>query len=67
MTEDDDAPHFMIVPAYVDQAIEAKLDAAFAGLPYTAEDRQYVRDELLAYFDRYGTLPDFTLEKKGTA
>ena len=39
MTEDDDAPHFMIVPAYVDQAIEAKLDAAFAGLPYTAEDR----------------------------
>lgn len=49
-----------LVPNSLRDAINGKLDAAFASLPEEAkEHRQQFFDQLLAYYDENGRLPDF--------
>lgn len=54
----------VIVPNYVSDAINAKLDAAFTKVPDAAKDRDELYQQLLGYFDEHGTVPDFELQKR---
>jgi len=53
----------VIVPNEVRDAINAKLDAAIAACPQAAKDRTALYNQLLAYFDDHGEVPDFDLTK----
>ena len=53
----------VIVPNYIADAINAKLDTAIANVPDAAKDREHLYSQLIAYFDEHGTVPDFTLGK----
>jgi hypothetical protein len=55
---------FRIVPTYIADAINAKLDAAFAQCPDAAKDREILYGQLLDYFDEHGVVPDFKLGLK---
>ncbi len=54
----------VIVPNYVRDAINAKLDAAIAECPGAESERDSLYEQLLGYFNEHGRLPDFTLRKK---
>lgn len=56
----------VIVPDSLREAINARLDAAFAELPdedraIAEKDRDFLYRQLLDAFDKYGTIPDFRL------
>ena len=51
----------VVVPNYIWDAIEAKLDMAIALHPEAENDREYLRSQLITYVDKYGTIPEFTL------
>lgn len=53
----------VIVPNCLRDAINAKLDKAIEACPEAAKDREQLYDRLLAYFDEYGVVPDFTIQK----
>ena len=53
-----------IVPNVLSDAINRKLDEAFKACPDAEKERESLFGKLLAYFDEYGELPDFTLTKK---
>ena len=55
---------FVIVPNYISEAIYAKVDAAIAGAPDAAQDREYFYGVLLRYFNDHGEIPDFELKAK---
>lgn len=57
----------VIVPNFVSDAINAKLDAAFAKVPDAAKDREALYQHLLAYFGEHGVVPDFELQKREAA
>jgi hypothetical protein len=52
---------FVIVPDYIADQINAKLDAAFELCPDAAKDREHLYGQLIAYFDEHGRVPDFSL------
>jgi hypothetical protein len=55
----------VIVPNYVSDAINAKLDAAFVKVvPQAAKDRDELYQQLLTHFDEHGVVPNFELQKK---
>ena len=58
---------FRIVPNYIADAINAKLDAAFAECPEAAKDREVLYGHLLDYFDEHGVIPEFSVKKKEIA
>lgn len=53
----------LIVPNYVRDAINAKLDAAIAEVPDAAKDRDHLYQMLLSHFNEHGDVPEFTLTK----
>lgn len=53
----------VIVPNCLRDAINAKLDKAIEACPEAAKDREYFYDQLLAYFDEHGEVPDFNISK----
>ena len=53
-----------IIPNYVRDAINAKLDDAYVTAPGAEIDRQLHYNSLLVYFDEHGEIPDFTLQHK---
>lgn len=55
-----------IVPDYVSDEINAKIDAAIEEVPDAAPDREVFYDQLLSYFNQHGVVPDFTLEPRAT-
>jgi hypothetical protein len=55
---------FAIVPNFVSEAINAKLDKALKDCPEAEKKRSSLFSQLLSYFDEHGELPDFTLTKK---
>lgn len=55
---------FVIVPNVVSDAINAALDMALEEFPEAATDREFFYQALLAHFDQYGEIPDFTLQKE---
>lgn len=54
----------VIVPDSLREAIMAKLDAEIAKHPDAEKDRESLYSWLLGYFNEFGVVPDFTLEKK---
>ncbi len=62
--ENDLPAGLVIVPNYVRDAINAKLDAAIAEEPEAAKERDQLYNTILAYFSEYGSLPEFTLKKR---
>lgn len=68
MTYEYDGPQaLVIVPNFLRDAINAKLDAAIAENPGAAKDRNYLYRQLVNYFSEYGSLPEFTLKKRARA
>ena len=55
---------FIIVPDELYNAINRKLDDAFKECPEAEADRDFLYQELLNAFQKYGRLPAFKLEKK---
>lgn len=53
----------VLVPNYVSDAINHRLDTAIAETAEAANDREYLFNCLLDYFDEHGTLPEFSLQK----
>ncbi len=51
----------VIVPDYISDEIDAKLDAAFINHPDAEKDRALLRSQLIAYVDEFGIVPDFDL------
>jgi hypothetical protein len=52
----------VVVPDSLHDVLNAKLDAAFADAPADAvADRAALYEQLLAYFDEFGFIPDFTI------
>jgi hypothetical protein len=56
---------FRVIPNSLRDAINEKLDNAFAGMDVKAEDRESVYNQLLNYFDEHGYIPEFEITKKG--
>ena len=54
---------FVILPDYIADEIDKKLNAAITACPDAEKDRAYLRSELIRYVDEHGTVPDFTLGK----
>jgi len=57
---------FVIIPDYISDEIDRKLDAAIAQHPDAEKDRAYLRSQLVAYLDEHGIIPDFSLQKTTT-
>lgn len=53
----------VIVPNELADAIYEKLDAEIAKHPDAAVDRAIFFDQLLAYYDQHGVIPEFSLAK----
>ena len=50
-----------IVPNVLSEAINKRLDAAFAEVPEARKDRDVFYHQLLDYFNEYGVVPEFDL------
>lgn len=55
---------FYVVPNYIADEINRKLDAEIAKHPGAAKDREVLYSQLLGYVNEHGTVPDFSLEPK---
>ena len=55
---------FLIVPDALYDAIHKRLTEEFEKFPEAEVDRDALYHRLLEYFNEYGILPEFTLEKK---
>lgn len=55
---------FLIVPDFVHDAINAKIDAALAETPEASDGRRHFYEVLLDHYNRHGELPEFTLVKR---
>ena len=55
---------FVVVPNSLRDAINAKLDEALKDVPEATLDREVLYAQLFDYFDKYGVVPEFSLEKK---
>jgi len=56
-----------IVPNVLRDAINTKLDVAFAACPEAERDREVLYNRILEYFDEFGTIPDFKIVPKAFA
>ena len=54
----------VIVPNELRDMINEKLDAAFREVPEAEKDRDVLYRQLLSYFNKYGVIPDFKLQKE---
>ena len=60
---------YVVVPDMLTKALHKHLDEAYAKMPIEQqEEAKSQRAEhyrfLMSYFDQYGTIPSFTIEKK---
>ena len=55
--------HLVIVPDDLYNAIHARLDELFKEFPDAEKDRDALYHQVLAYFDEFGRLPSFTIER----
>lgn len=56
--------HMVLVPDYVNDAINKALDQALSAKPEAASRRDEFYSILLAYFDEHGYVPDFLITKE---
>lgn len=54
----------VIVPNYVRDAINKRIDDAIVVEPGAAAEREQIYKTLVAYFSEYGAVPDFTLKRR---
>lgn len=54
----------VIVPNYLANALNAKLDAEIEKHPGAAKDRDELYSQLLSYVNEHGVIPDFSLEPR---
>jgi hypothetical protein len=54
----------IILPNYISDLIDQKVEEAIAKVPEAAPDRELFRQELINHFAEHGNVPDFTLAKK---
>lgn len=54
----------ILVPNYIEDAINAKLDAAIAECPGAEAGRGELYSQIFRYFDECGEIPNFNLTKK---
>lgn len=52
---------FAIVPTYILDKVNAKLDAAIAEHPDAEKDRDELRSQILGYVNEHGVVPEFSL------
>lgn len=57
----------VIVPNHVRDAINDALDRKLVLWPEAAGDREKLYQQLLAYFDEFGVVPDFAITKRKEA
>ena len=53
----------VIVPNYIADEINAKLDKQIEANPDAAKDRDALYGQLIAYFNEHGVIPDFSLQR----
>lgn len=56
----------VIVPEALGNSLDKVLDAEIAKWPDAAKDRELLRGQLLSFFSKFGYLPEFSLEPRGT-
>lgn len=56
----------IILPDYISDAIDAKLDAEIEKHPDAAPDRDIFRQHLVNHFAETGMVPEFTLARTAT-
>jgi len=56
---------FYVVPNYIGDEIDRRLDAEIEKHPPAAKDREVLRGQLLDYVAEHGVVPDFSLTPKG--
>lgn len=54
----------LIVPNYLRDELNQRLDAEIEKHPDAAKDREHLYGQLLAYVNEHGIIPDFSLEPK---
>ena len=52
-----------VIPSDLIDAINRRLDRAIEDCPEAAKDREFLYDQCLLAVDRYGYIPEFSLEK----
>jgi len=53
----------VIVPESLYNSIHARLDELFKQFPDAEKDREHLYHQVLDYFDQFGRLPEFTIER----
>lgn len=61
----DVTPALVIVPDTLHDNINRALDAEIAKWPDAEKDRELLHSQLVAFFHKYGYLPQFSLEPRG--
>ncbi len=54
----------VVVPNYIYDEINERLDVEIAKHPDAEKDRDELRSQLIAYVDEHGHVPDFSLSRK---
>lgn len=55
--------NIVIVPNFLRNAINEKLDTAITKCPDAKKDREILYNQLLSYFNEHGELPEFEIIK----
>lgn len=53
---------FVVVPNELSEKIYAKVDEMLKPFPQLKENRDEIYGQILAYYDKHGTIPDFKIE-----
>lgn len=54
----------VIVPNELSEAIYRKVDLAIAECPELSSERENIYRDVLAYYDKHGVIPDFSVTKR---
>lgn len=60
----DVTPGLVIVPDALEASMKEMIDREVAKYPEAERERDIIRSQLIAFFSRYGYLPEFTLEPR---
>lgn len=63
MKENVESGGFYVVPNYLADELNRRLDAEIVRHPNAAKDRAFFYSQLLNYVNEHGVIPDFSLAK----
>jgi len=58
---------FVVVPNYVRDAINERMEMSFIKYPLLKAHREEIFNDILAYYDKFGKIPDFEIQPKDSA